>query len=332
MVDPDRRRQQPAVASHEGHRIAVREAYVEDARVASVQDAEAVALATNPQRGAHDAVRERGVAEVPHHHVGSHPEAVRERQGPTEPLVLQQERDVVPAPGQPELLDVVAFDDQEAAHALVRLGRGQPVGVRVVPVGARAVHDPELVGVRGPGPDLESGVSVGRLRHGQAVPVQDRGLGQAVHQVDAGRLALPHPDRGRGDAAVQREGAHGARTDVGARRARGERQALPAHLAHGVERVPSRLLEGLGERAQAAGEREPGPRADEADESPSVHGSSLPGCAVARDTGRRTVVPMMDGYDRAGTGATAVGASDRPGVGDLPTRPPRPRGPRTRSR
>src|SRR5690606_20633497 len=68
------------------------------------------------------------------------------------------------------------------------------MGMRVEPVAARSVQYGELVDVTLARCDREPRVPVHRVWDMQAVPVNDRRLGQLVEQVYAHALAPPHPD------------------------------------------------------------------------------------------------------------------------------------------
>ena len=111
-----------------------------------------------------------------------------------EASILDDQRDIE-GPRR-ELGDRLArvVDDEEPGEAPVHLLARPPVGMRVIPVGASRSLDLELVDVLAPSGDRLAGMSVGRPRDVQSVPVHDRLLTEVAGQNDTHPLSGSHAE------------------------------------------------------------------------------------------------------------------------------------------
>ena len=91
-----------------------------------------------------------------------------------EPAILQHAQELGVARGQRQRVLFGIAHQEQARQALVHLRARSHVRMRVVPVGARAIGDLEVVDVLATGADGQPRMAVGGLGHIQAVPVDDR--------------------------------------------------------------------------------------------------------------------------------------------------------------
>lgn len=113
--------------------------------------------------------------------------------------ILQQQRDLGLARNEiecrPQPALVVVLDLDHAEQPAIRLPRGQPMRVRVVPVKRRPVPDLEVVRIvltrRG---ELHSSAVVARVDC-QSVPMDDRGLGNGIVEVELHALSRTQHQR-----------------------------------------------------------------------------------------------------------------------------------------
>ena len=93
---------------------------------------------------------------------------------------MEEQRDILFARRQAEGALVVVLDDEEAGHAAVDLRSGATVGMWVVPVRPGAFRDLEAVLPFAAWADQVGGIAVRFRGHGESMPVDVRGFGQAV--------------------------------------------------------------------------------------------------------------------------------------------------------
>src|SRR5699024_2436782 len=109
-----------------------------------------------------------------------------------EGAILNDDWHIVFAARQRQRLRLVVADHKQAGEPEIHLLAGMTMGTGAIPVGAGAVAYLELIAIALTGPDRTAREDVHDGRHVQAVPVDDAGFVEVVHEIDAYFLAAAH--------------------------------------------------------------------------------------------------------------------------------------------
>src|SRR5699024_1401219 len=111
----------------------------------------------------------------------------------TENAILNDNRQIVPAPWQRQCLLLVVTDHEQSGQSEIHLFGRIRVRVRVVPIGAGSVLDVKFVAVAGPRMNREARMPIHGFGHMQAVPVYGAGLVERIDEMNAYALTAMQP-------------------------------------------------------------------------------------------------------------------------------------------